>query len=195
MNSAKNNKDISDAELIFKKVINRQKMSKFNIEGWENDIVLPFLTDPNAWLGIWMLRSDEVCQLLTGRRLWNVAYEANKDCMEGMRAVGISEENINSKNIDTYLKYPSFETNEIPYGLRFAMCRSAFMDSLNIEGNSVSLKSLYSFGYELKKPLEHGDFLPCTSTDVLLAKQMNLFELAANKNRTPDHEMTNEQSI
>jgi hypothetical protein len=195
MNRAKNNKEISDAELIFKKIIMRQKMAKFNIEGWENDIVLPFLTDPDAWLGIWMLRSDEICQVLTERRLWNVAYQANKDCMEGMRPVVINDENINDENIDTYLKYPSFEPEEIPYSLRFAICRSAFVDSLNVIENSVSIKSLYSFGYEIKKPLEHGDFLPCATTDVLLAKQMNLFELEANHNRVLVNDMANEQSI
>lgn len=192
---AKIDKEISDAELLFKRVISKQKMNKFNIKGWENDIVLPYLTDPEAWLGIWMLRSDEICQVLTNRRLWNVAYQANNECMEGMKPVSISEDMYDLPNIDTYLNHPVFKGDELPNGLRFIICQAAFLDSLEIEGNHVSIKALYSFGYELDKPLEHGDFLPCANSDILLAKQMNIFELEINRSKKLEQELSREQSI
>lgn len=188
-------REISDAELLFKKVIAKQKMNKFNIQGWGNDIVLPYLADREAWLGIWMLRADEICQIMTNRRLFNVAYQADGECMEGMKPVVITDEMKEIENIESYLKYPAFKDNEIPLSLKFIICQSAFLDSLIIEGNNVSIKTLYSFGYPQDKPLEHGDFLPCISSELLLARQMNSFQLDINKGKVLEAELTSEQSI
>ena len=195
MTTASRMKDIANAELLFKKVIFAQRMNKCNIKGWEKDIILPYLVDPQAWLGVWMLRSDEISQTLLGKRLWNVAYQADKECMEGMKPVPITEDIFELPNIDTYLKYPVLESHEVNDGLKFMISQAAFLDSITLEGNEVSIKTLYSFGYELEKPLEHGDFLPCVNTDILLAKQMNSFEIEINNKQTLSNDLSREQTI
>ena len=195
MKHPKKHKDIIYAEDLFKKIIFRQSMAKFNIEGWENDVVLPFLADSDAWLGIWMLRSDELSTALINHRIWDVAYQANSDCLEGMRPVPFDEIDTAEESMKSYIDIPSLNKEEIPYGLRYALCESAFLDSLIVKENKVSIKPIYSFGYDLKKPLEHGDFVPFSRLDVLLAKQQNLFVLDANRKKANDIELSNEQSI
>lgn len=172
---------INESISLFKRIIAKHKMQKFNIKGWESEIILPYLTDQEGWLGIWMLKSDEISTLLTGKRMWDVAYQADPDCLEGMRPVH-TDELKSTHDLKTYSAIPLFMDDELKPGLKFKLCEHAFFESLSISGNEVSLNPIFIYGYELDRNLNSGEVLPFPSSDRLLAKNLNEFNFKVNNN-------------
>lgn len=188
-------KEISSAMKLFKKIITNHGMQKHQIQGWESDIILPFLVDEEAWLGVWMLKSDELASVLTNYRIWDVAYQANNKCLEGVKPVPLTEIDSDMKNIDSYKKTSLATEDVVPFGLRYKICETAFFDSLNIDGNKVGIKRIFTFGYDIDKPLENGEYLPFSSLNNLFAKTLNEFNMEVNASRRRDLEHTTQRDL
>lgn len=169
-----------DAMDMFKAIISMNKMDKFTIQGWGKDIVLPYLIDPEGWLATWMLKSDEICIALFGCRIWNVVYQADKDCVEGVRPINMSEIVPDKKNLDSYLSYSLAEDNKIPFSMRFLLCKHAFFGTLDISGTEVNIKPIRGI-YNKGNPLESGDLLPLLNENDVYAHFLSKLTFKMNK--------------
>lgn len=149
--------------------------------------MLPYLVDPEGWLPVWMLKSDELCVLLTGFRLWDVFYKADSDCLEGCKAVEMSSLNsVASKElIKSYQTKPVLPYDEAFIMLRYVICEHAFINSLNIEGRKTEIKNCYHLYTGTAKPaLKNGDIFsfPCKSHLVNKPPTSFLYEFQSRMN-------------
>lgn len=149
---------VQDAIDMFRSIISLNGMDKYTVTGWGRDMTIPILVDPQAWLGLFMIKSDEICISLLGSRMWNVVYVADMECVEGFRPVNMQEADPNDAEIDSYRQYAIAEDMNVAYSLRHVICKMAMMKCLRIEGTEVS-----SMPYKrllCEKSFEPGDILP-----------------------------------
>lgn len=178
---------VSDAVDIYKAIIHRNGLSKHTIKEWGPDLVLPNLTDPDGWLATWMLKSDEMAIELLGSRIWNCAYMADKNSVEGVRPINMSEIESESEvsGYDSYQQYDIAESVGVPIGIRYLICNAAFLQTLEVQGREVSIKPIQGL-YDLERPLQHGDLLPLPNPVKVSAQHWNSLLVRINKSKIYD---------
>lgn len=166
MSSWQNDKEIKAAEALFKDIIVQSgfKDDSVSVDNMEwPDIIVPLLADPQGWLAYFMLKSDEMCIQQTGKRLWNVAYQADDDCIEGVRPIPLSYLGFAKPHIDSYLQYQQIGPDELSDIDKKALCKSA-IESILVSKNRVchidiSVSKSASVACKNNIMLEHGEIL------------------------------------
>jgi hypothetical protein len=184
---------VEDAMDIFKAAIDVNKLSKHTIQDW-GKIYLPYLTDPEGWLGVWMLKSDELSSMLLKCRLWDVLYIKDSACVQTIRPVNREESDLTGPECESYDKYPLASDIGIPVALRFMIAKMAFNESLIIVNNEVNIKPVKGF-YDLNKELNNGDVLPFQDPDRLGAHFLNKYICEINNLNTLAKTMQEEPEI
>ncbi len=164
---------VNDAIDVFTAIIEKNSLQKHTVKDW-GEIYLPYLTDPEGWLGVWMLQSDELAVSMLGCRLWDAVYTKDSECVHSIRAIERTDCDAEGPVVDTYDQFPLAEELAVPFALRFAISNLSFLDSLIIEDNLVSIKAVTGF-YDLEKPLEDGDVLPFQDRARLMAHHFNRY--------------------
>lgn len=178
-NQLKNGSRIEDAMDLFKNIIEHNKLEKHTINGW-GPVYLPYLTDPMGWLGIWMLKSDELSATILKCRLWDSIYIKDSECVQTIRPINRNEVDKYSPEYDSYDNFALAEDIGIPFSLRYLIANMAFQDSIEITNNEVDIKPVQGF-YDIKKELIDGDILPFHEPDKLVAFYFNKYICEINK--------------
>lgn len=176
---------VQDAMDMFRSIMFINGMERYTVKGWGREITIPILIDPEAWLGLFMLRSDEMCISLLGHRMWNAAYVGDQECIEGFRPVNFQDVKQDSAALDTYKKYQVAEDAGVPYSLRFMICKMAMMRSLHIEGTEVSSKPYVRVLSD--DVFGHGDILPMIDQGKIYAGLLS--SLTRKMNLNLQHEL------
>lgn len=184
-NRMHNGDRIQDAMDIFRVIIYHNELESHTIKGWGKDVLLPFLVDPEGWLAIWMLRSDEISISLFGHKIWDSAYKADKHCVEGVKPIPLSSINNSVESVDTYKRYTLAEKSGIPFSIRYLICQQALFDSLIIINKEVEIKPVRGL-YDLKGKLEAGQLLPMPDEPRVYGQQLNKIICRLNAARTID---------
>ncbi|MEZ8292788.1 hypothetical protein AB6D11_02925 [Vibrio splendidus] len=164
---------IREAKLIFSKIINELNIGHLKHKD-EPSLNLSIMNQPDAYLGYWMLRADELSVMMTDQRLWATAYIGRKDSVIGFVPVEINELAQNpeySSGLETYLSIPTSEENLIA---KHAYCRLALQRSLKLKENSFDILPLAGF-YNTDGAIKPNQLIPFVSQDMLLAFEWNNF--------------------
>lgn len=173
---------VEDAMDIFKAAIEVNQLSRHTIQNWGR-IYLPYLTDPEGWLGVWMLKSDELSSMLLKCRLWDALYVKDPNCVQTIRPVNRDEVEDEGPGAETYDSFPLASDIGVPIAMRFFIAKMAFQESLIVLENEVNIKPVTGF-YDLTKELEPGDILPFQDPVRLGAHHLNKYICAINKDNT-----------
>lgn len=179
---------VDDAQMLFLLLMEKMGIKDLKLKEYE-DASLIYMVDKTAWLPLWMLKSDEVSVQLTGMRLWDALYVADKGCFLGVAPINRSQYQDNyDKELFTenYDKYPLVTKDSFPFSMIALICQYVLKESLVVEKNTVSCKPLSGL-YLLKKPLEHGDILPFQDETLIEAHFLNKTVL----NMDPDKKSEN----
>lgn len=167
--------EVKHASNIFKSIIMSNGIEKYRLKEWSPSIRLHHMTDADGWLPIWMLRSDEISIALLGERMWNVAYQADIECIEGVNAINMSKVDMSKPGIDAYTK-TKLIGREVPAALRLMLCQHALVSSLELIGNELVIKKIKGLGfYGLNKKLESGDLFPLPTKEQVVSSRISKY--------------------
>jgi len=191
----KNDSKIEDAMSMFKVAIDANNLSRHTVKDWDT-VYLSYLTDPEGWLAVWMIKSDELSSMLLRCRLWDAIYVKDSDCVLSIRAINRDETDDNSLDIDTYDKYPLASDIGVPMSLRLAIINEAFMSSLMVfdETKEVSISPVKGF-YDLSEELKDGDVLPYQDPIRISSGFLNRHIIELNAKRSINLEESKEHDI
>lgn len=172
---------VESAVELYKSIIDFNKMDKHTVEGWSG-IYLSYLSDPEGWLGVWMLKTDELFASMFGCRFWDVIYVKDNSCVQAIRPV--NRENAYAayadENILTYDKFPLADKSNIPDSLAYVMTNFAFRQTLEVKGLLVNIKPVSGF-YDIGPEFGNNSVLPFQDEVSLRAIFYNNFIIASNK--------------
>ncbi len=166
---------ITDATLLFKDIVKSNSMSNITISGWDKNVTLPYMMEKRGWIGTLMLKSDEVAAMLFGCRLWDVAYTADKNTVDGIMPVDMSDKSIHGRNVDTYMSFPNHKPGDfISKAMMYLICQHTFKTFVKVNDGAAEISPVVGF-YDIKGELSHGDILPFPSQTILSTQFLNKF--------------------
>ena len=182
--------NINGAAALFSHILRTDDIGERGVAGVKESLKVKHMTHPLAWLPQWMLLSDELSVVLTGSRLWDCVYKANKGSVEGFTA-DPPDEFLEDDTYKTYLKHRSFSADDIPISLRYQIAKKSLHDSLEEKEKKYALKPLSGF-YRLTTSVENGNILPFSDQDLLTMSAFNRMICSFNRKRLV--ELTNEKA-
>ncbi|WP_137297100.1 hypothetical protein [Psychromonas sp. SP041] len=178
----KNGTKVEDAISFFKEIIMANGLEYHAVNEFEERVFLKYMADPMGWLSSWMLRSDELCALITGSRMWDAYYVRNSESMRLMTPIN-SDAMKDERTMATqsYESFPLADDIGVPLSVKYAIANSAFKETLILYPNQkVDIKLTTGF-YDIKKELEDGEVLPFQSPTHLNALFLNRQIVEYNK--------------
>lgn len=161
---------IQEAEALYKEIAEREKLIDTSAsEDVAPGVKLRHLIDPQGWLPFIMIRSDEVCQLLTGRKMWNAAYISDPMALRGLSAVDprtLDEEKLAG------LDLPGSFSQEIPHGAKSIIALEGLRASVSFKNEQCFLRNLPK-AYFIHGMIEEGECLPAVPPELFFAIEMN----------------------
>lgn len=179
----------TSAQKMFAQIISEASIGDYSIKGVTENIKLRQLCHPLGWLSHWMLKSDEYSIFLTGTRLWNVGYIAENKAMEGVTPIR-KELLTDLQKHPSYERFDLYDEQENTTALKYLISKHALLNTLNVDGNEVSIKPIRGF-YGLSKPLKSAEPLPLPREDLIVALELN--RMICNFNRKRVHEKTRQK--
>lgn len=154
----------SIAEVAYTEISRKMGVSEYAIEGWGSQIVLRHLLEPKGWLGPIMLMADEISSVVFGERIWDVAYRANEESVEGVEPVALSDVQDDSV-IQSYKQtpHPGISRGHATLIHQLALSRKLVIDH---EAKTVAIREIEGV-YPNTKPLENGEYLLFPNEDML----------------------------
>jgi hypothetical protein len=175
---------VEDAMDMFRAIIQHNNLESHKIQDW-GDIYLKYLTDPEGWLGIWMLKSDEACAFLLGCRMWDAIYIKDVNCVQAIRPINMAklDDQYSAYDLESYHAFPLAESKSenIPRSLLFLIANYAFQESLIIMGKEVNIKPVSGF-YNTPPEFGDGDVLPFQDHVRLAAFSFNQYVCSLHRN-------------
>lgn len=186
---------VEDAVSFYRGLIESNKLGRHTVEGW-GDVYFKYLSDPEGWLGVWMLRADELAVSLIGCRIWDVAYIRDSQCVQAIRPVSIKSLSSpqNQETLSTYLRYPLADSMSIPGSLLLTILNSSFQESLVINGMEVNIKQVTGF-YDIGDKFSDQDILPFQDDAKISAVYLNRFIIESNASNGMSINLDNGASI
>lgn len=171
---------MEDAVSFYRGLIESNKLGRHTVEGW-GDVYFKYLSDPEGWLGVWMLRADELAVSLIGYRIWNAVYVRDSLCVQAVRPVNIESISSpqNQDTLSTYTRYPLADSMDIPASLILTILNSSFQDSLIINKMEVKIKHPAGF-YDIGDDFSDQDILPFQDDLKISAVHLNRFVIESN---------------
>lgn len=190
----KSESSIEDAMSMFKVAIDGNNLNNHLVKDW-GDVYLSYLTDPEGWLGVWMLKSDELAAMVLKCRLWDTVYIKDEECVQSIRPVDRSQINKDGPEIDAYDQFPLADDIGVPMSLRLSIINMTLVDSLNVfeDTREVMIKPVKGF-YDISKELTDGDVLPFQNSVRLSALFLNKHILEVNNKLKGDLDNSKEHN-
>jgi hypothetical protein len=170
--------NISYAINLFKRLLIHEKMDDFLISGFSSPINISQMIDEDAWLGLLMLKSDELSVYMSGKRMWDVYYKVDQEVVGGIRP--IESKDINKidnfrDNLSAVTTYDAFVIGEHNFLETYLYARNAVVESLYAVGEKYEIKPVKGI-YNKMTPKNHfndGDVLPFQSENLIKATMMS----------------------
>lgn len=132
-------------------------------------VKLKHLIDPQGWLPFIMIRSDEICQLLTGKKMWNAAYISDPMALRGISV----EDPINlSDEQKGKLDLPGETSDIMPIGVKSILALEGLRSAITFKNNECYLNNLPK-AYFIHGMIDEGDSLPPIPPELFFALEIN----------------------
>lgn len=151
----KNSPSVANAINLFSDVIQDMNLATTKIKGVNEPLYVKHMTHPLAWLAPWMIRSDEMSVMITGKRMWHSFYVANNKAVEGVepRDWDVSQK----EKLTNYSRFPIHE--DLPVSLKHAIASATVSRSLLITNGRASILPIVGF-YGIETALENDEIFP-----------------------------------
>lgn len=161
---------VQEAEAFYKEIAEREKLIDVSAsEDVAPGVKLRHLIDPQGWLPFIMLRSDEVCQLLTGQKMWNAAYVSDPMALRGLSVVDL--QTLDEEKL-VGLDLPGSFADSVPKGAKSIIALEGLRSSIDFKNNQCFLKNLPK-AYFVHGMIEEGECLPSVPQELFFAIEMN----------------------
>jgi hypothetical protein len=165
---------------LFKRMLINEEMDDLPINGFSSRINISQMIDVEAWLGLLMLKSDEISVHLSGKRMWDVYYKVDYDVVGGI--MPIESKNINE--IDNFrdmtsaiTTYDAFTIGEHNFLESYLYVRNAVIEGLYAVGEEYEIKSakvsMYGENNEINN-LNNGSILPFKNEKSIKATMLSI---------------------
>jgi hypothetical protein len=163
---------------LFKRLLINEKMDDFPISGFSSHINISQMIDIDAWLGLLMLKSDEISVHLSGKRMWDVYYKVDHNVVGGIRPIEskcINEIDNFRDNLSAITTYDAFIIGEHNFLETYLYARNAIIEGLYIVDEKYEINSAKGmYGQMTTKPhFNDGDVLPFQSEILIKATMLS----------------------
>jgi hypothetical protein len=170
--------NISYAINLFKRLLKHEEMDNFPISGFSSHINISQMIDEDAWLGLLMLKSDEISVYMSGNRMWDVYYRVDQNVVGGIRPIeskDINEIDNFRDNLSAITTYDAFAIGEHNFLETYLYARNAVVESLYAVEEKYEIKpakGIYS-KMTTKTHFKDGDVLPFQSENLIKATMLS----------------------
>lgn len=132
-------------------------------------VKLKHLIDNQGWLPFIMIRTDEICKMLTGQRMWDAFYVSDPMALRGLSVSDFdSLDTERQKEVDQ----DDRPSAEIPEGAKSLIGLSGIKSAISFRNDQCYLMNLPK-AYFINGLLSEGDFLPSLPVELFFAREMN----------------------
>ncbi|KAA1254679.1 hypothetical protein F0M16_10455 [Vibrio cholerae] len=172
-----------EAQKIFEMILKRKGIADYgyndeSLKDFEPAIKLSFFNSNDAFLPSWMLRSDEISVMMSGKRLWDVLYRGNASAMMGYTTTPIKH---GMEIPDSYKKYDVATSDDIPFALKVLMCQLALQQRLVLKDRKFNVQNDVGFYLAGNGTVEDGETIEFPDVDYSLAYEWNKISFDFNK--------------
>lgn len=132
-------------------------------------VKLRHLLDSQAWLPFIMIRTDEICQLMTGVKMWNAAYVSDSMALRGLAVV--SPESVPEEGKEGVV-LPGPDADLIPNGAKNMFALAGLREAIEFRNDQCYLRNLPK-AYFIHGPIDEGHALPSVPPELFFATRMN----------------------
>ncbi len=168
----------AEAQKIFDIILKRKRINNFIYDDKEvgANVKLSFFNSNDTLLPSWMLRSDEIAVMMTGKRLWNVIYQGSSTAMMGYTTVPI-----NNDIPKSYLSYDVASAEDIPFSLKVLICQLALTQRIKVNDNKFNIENDVGFYFSNNGGIQDGKLIEFPNIDHSLAFEWNKISHEFNK--------------
>lgn len=166
-------RDINTAIKIFQNILSSENLNKYPSANFDkNEITTYLMIDPEGWLPVLMISSDEYSLINDGTRIWECGYYVDRNnCLE---AIAVKDfDKMNEEDLQKYRKYKvSEKSDEILY----SFCKAALLNMLYLKDNKIAINKINSDYFRgIKNEIPDGFYLPVLDKKYIKYKRIRDF--------------------
>lgn len=169
-NQSNTSKIVKDAENFYKTLCEQQGI----LETSASDDVAPgvklkHLIDSQGWLPFIMIRSDEICKMLTGQRMWDAFYVSDPMALRGL---SVSDYDSLPEGQKEEVESEDRPTVAIPNAAKSIIALSGLKTAINFKNDQCYLKNLPK-AYFINGLISEGECLPSLPVELFFSMEIN----------------------
>lgn len=169
-NQADTIKIVKDAENFYKSLCEQEGI----LETSASDDVAPgvklkHLIDSQGWLPFIMIRSDEICKILTGQRMWDAFYVSDSMALRGLSVSDFDSLSEAAREDVDSADRPSLK---IPDAAKSFIALQGLKTAINFQNDQCYLRSLPK-AYFINGLISEGECLPNIPVELFFSMEMN----------------------